>query len=38
MPLVNLLDKLPRGKKRDVNARATAKSDEVIRDFSRVWI
>ena len=31
MPLINLLDKLPRGKKRDVNARATAKSDEVIR-------
>lgn len=31
MPEINLLDKLPRGKKRDVNARATAKSDEVIR-------
>lgn len=31
MPLISLLDKLPRGKKRDVNARATAKSDEIIR-------
>jgi cyclopropane fatty-acyl-phospholipid synthase-like methyltransferase len=28
---INLLEKLPRGKKRDVNARATAKNDEVIR-------
>jgi ubiquinone/menaquinone biosynthesis C-methylase UbiE len=31
MPEINLLEKLPRGKKRDVNARATAKNDEVIR-------
>ncbi len=31
MQEINLLAKLPRGKKRDVNARATAKSDEVIR-------
>ncbi len=31
MPQINLLEKLPRPKKRDVNARATAKSDEVIR-------
>lgn len=31
MPEINLLAKLPRGKKRDVNARAAAKSDEVIR-------
>lgn len=30
MPEINLLNKLPRGKKRDVNARATAKSPEVI--------
>ncbi len=28
---INLLAKLPRGKKRDVNARASAKSDEIIR-------
>ena len=31
MAEINLLEKLPRGKKRDVNARATAKNDEVIR-------
>jgi ubiquinone/menaquinone biosynthesis C-methylase UbiE len=31
MAEINLLEKLPKGKKRDVNARATAKSDEVIR-------
>ena len=31
MPEINLLEKLPRGKKRDVNARAVAKNDEVIR-------
>lgn len=31
MAEINLLTKLPRGKKRDVNARATAKNDEVIR-------
>jgi ubiquinone/menaquinone biosynthesis C-methylase UbiE len=31
MPEINLLEKLPRGKKRDVNARASAKNDEVIR-------
>jgi len=28
---INLLEKLPSGKKRDVNARATAKNDDVIR-------
>lgn len=31
MPEVNLLTKLPKPKKRDVNARATAKNEEVIR-------
>ena len=31
MQEINLLTKLPRGKKRDVNARATAKNEEVIR-------
>lgn len=31
MPEISLLTKLPKGKKRDVNARATAKNEEVIR-------
>lgn len=31
MAEINLLDKLPKGKKRDVNARAVAKNDDVIR-------
>ena len=31
MPEINLLEKLPRGKKSNVNARAAAKNDEVIR-------